>query len=272
MVTCCPPQTDVDNGSMSAVWLCYQQISLDDSKQSSGTRGPGGSRHADRHHRCRQRRPRPRHVAHPRRPRRHDHAPPIPENAAAAATETGATAGTSNSDAAAGAQVVVLAVPAAVDRPDRRDHGLEPRRQGRHRRDQPADARRRTAARPRSPRSSRCSCLTRTSSRRSTPRSRRARPIRRSAASRPTATSPATTSPPSRPSSTWSSRSASGPSTRAPLGQRPDPRGHGLAEHPAQHGRRHVAGCVGPRRPRDRRRGHCRQPQLIDAARSRPPR
>lgn len=35
-----------------------------------------------------------------------------PENAAEAATETGATAGTSNSDAAAGAQVVVLAVPA----------------------------------------------------------------------------------------------------------------------------------------------------------------
>ncbi len=35
-----------------------------------------------------------------------------PENAVDAATKTGATAGTSNSDAAAGAQVVVLAVPA----------------------------------------------------------------------------------------------------------------------------------------------------------------
>ena len=54
---------------------------------------------------------------------------------------------------------------------------------------------------------------------------------------RGTATWPATTPPPSRPSSTWSSRLGSGRWKRGLARERPDPGGHGLAEHPAQPGR-----------------------------------
>ena len=115
------PQTDVDNGSRRVVWLCYQQISLDNSKQSSGTTDPGGSiamqiaiigagnvgralassltraghdvtitRRASRAH------------------------------AAEAASQTGATAGTSNSDAAARRPGRRPGRSRPVDRPDRR--------------------------------------------------------------------------------------------------------------------------------------------------------
>ena len=150
----------------------------------------------------------------PRRPRRHDHRRPSRARRRGRRPRPARPRGSSNAAAAAGAQVVVLAVPAQALGQIAGDMGSSldgkvvvdvsnrptpTARRGRDldRRGAPGHA----ARRPR-----RQGIQHAFASRQADPRS---------AASPPTASSPATTRPPSRPSSTSSSRSASGRSMPA---------------------------------------------------------
>ena len=113
-----------------------------------------------------------------------------PEDASQIASATGATVAPSNREAAAKAEIVILAVPVTAAGDARRRAVRRAGRQDRHRCLEPPDA----EPDRRSPRPSRPDCRTPTWSRPSTPPSRRARPTPSSTASRPTPSWPGTMS------------------------------------------------------------------------------
>ena len=140
---------------------------------------------------------------------------------AAVATETGTRVAASNAEAAAAADVVVLAIPFTSAEIRRGRDPRRSRRQARHRRIQPDVLRRRKVPRsiptPPTPSASRPGCPRRTSSRRSTRSSLRTRPTRSPMASSSMASSPPMTSPPRRRSSSSCARSVSIPVDVGPL-------------------------------------------------------